>query len=45
MGKTHLAIALALKAVQHRYKVRFTTISELLSNANRAKKRKNMIAS
>nr|WP_245394754.1 ATP-binding protein [Sulfurospirillum diekertiae] len=40
VGKTHLAIALALKAVQHRYKVRFTTISELLSNANRAKKEK-----
>ncbi|WP_235674104.1 ATP-binding protein [Sulfurospirillum multivorans] len=40
VGKTHLAIALALKAVQHRYKVRFTTISELLSSANRAKKEK-----
>ena len=32
--------ALALRAVQHRYKVRFTTISELLSSANRAKKEK-----
>ncbi|DAB34366.1 MAG TPA: transposase [Sulfurospirillum sp. UBA12182] len=40
VGKTHLAIALAYKAVQHRYKVRFTTISELLSQANRAKKEK-----
>lgn len=38
VGKTHLAIALAYKAVQHRYKVRFTTISELLSNASKAKK-------
>lgn len=40
VGKTHLAIALALRAVQHRYKVRFTTISELLNSANRAKKEK-----
>lgn len=38
VGKTHLAIALAYKAVQHRYKAKFTTITELLSNANRAKK-------
>ena len=38
VGKTHLAIALAYKAVQHRYKVKFTTISELLNCANRAKK-------
>jgi len=38
VGKTHLAIALAYKAVQHRYKARFTTIAELLSNANKAKK-------
>lgn len=40
VGKTHLAIALAFKAVQHRYKARFTTISELLSLANNAKKEK-----
>jgi len=38
VGKTHLAIALAYKAVQHRYKAKFTTIAELLSNANKAKK-------
>ncbi|WP_428743749.1 IS21-like element helper ATPase IstB [Sulfurimonas sp.] len=40
VGKTHLAIALAYKAVQHRYKARFTTISELLANATKAKKEK-----
>jgi DNA replication protein DnaC len=40
VGKTHLAIALAYKAVQHRYKARFTTISELLSLANKSKKEK-----
>ena len=40
VGKTHLAIALAYKAVQHRYKVRFTTISEILFSANKAKKEK-----
>ncbi len=38
VGKTHLAIALAYKAVQNRYKAKFTTISELLANANKAKK-------
>ncbi len=38
VGKTHLAIALAYKAVQNRYKVKFTTIQELLSNAVNAKK-------
>jgi len=38
VGKTHLAIALAYKAVQHRYKAKFTTIAELLANANKAKK-------
>lgn len=40
VGKTHLAIALAYQAVQHRYKAKFTTIAELLSNANKAKKEK-----
>ena len=40
VGKTHLAIALAFKAVQHRYKPRFITISELLSLANNVKKEK-----
>ncbi|MDQ1340572.1 MAG: hypothetical protein QG567_1729 [Campylobacterota bacterium] len=40
VGKTHLAIALAYKAVLHRYKAKFTTISELLSNANKAKREK-----
>ncbi|WP_457746979.1 IS21-like element helper ATPase IstB [Sulfurimonas sp.] len=38
VGKTHLAIALAYKAVQNRYKAKFTTIAELLANANKAKK-------
>jgi len=38
VGKTHLAIALAYKAVQHRYKAKFTTIADLLTNANKAKK-------
>jgi len=38
VGKTHLAIALAYKAVQHRYKAKFTTIADLLANANKAKK-------
>ena len=40
VGKTHLAIALAYKAVQHRYKVKFTTLADLLVNANKAKKEK-----
>ena len=38
VGKTHLAIALAYKAVQHKYKAKFTTIADLLANANKAKK-------
>ena len=38
VGKTHLAIALAYKAVQHRYKAKFTTIAELLNSATKAKK-------
>jgi DNA replication protein DnaC len=38
VGKTHLAIALAYKVVQHRYKAKFTTIADLLANANKAKK-------
>lgn len=40
VGKTHLAIALSYKAVQNRYKVKFTSIADLLSNANRAKRDK-----
>jgi len=40
VGKTHLAIALAYKAVQNRYKVKFTTIADLLSNAVAAKRDK-----
>lgn len=40
VGKTHLAIALAYKAVQNRYKVKFTTTQELLSNAVAAKRDK-----
>jgi DNA replication protein DnaC len=40
VGKTHLAIALAYKAVQNRYKVKFTTIADLLSNAINAKREK-----
>ena len=40
VGKTHLAIALAYKAVQHRYKVRFTTTADLLLGMGRAKKQK-----
>ena len=40
VGKTHLAIALAYKAVQNRYKVKFTTIADLLSNAVTAKRDK-----
>lgn len=40
VGKTHLAIALAYKAVQSRFKVKFTSIADLLSNANRAKRDK-----
>jgi len=40
VGKTHLAIALAYKAVQNRYKVKFTTTQELLANAVAAKRDK-----
>ena len=40
VGKTHLAIALGYKAVMNRYKVRFTSITELISDANRAKREK-----
>jgi len=40
VGKTHLAIALAHKAVQHRYKVRFTTTADLLMQLSNAKKNK-----
>ena len=40
MGKTHLAIALGYKAVMNRYKVRFTSITELISDANKAKREK-----
>jgi len=43
VGKTHLAIALAYKAVQHRYKAKFTTIAELLHSATKAKKSVNMM--
>lgn len=40
VGKTHLAIALAYKAVQNRFKVKFTTTQELLANAVAAKRDK-----
>ena len=40
VGKTHLAIALGYKAVMNRYKVRFTSITELISDANKAKREK-----
>lgn len=40
VGKTHLAIALAYKAVQHRMKVKFTTTADLLMQMNQAKKEK-----
>jgi DNA replication protein DnaC len=40
VGKTHLAIALAYKAVQSRIKVKFTTISDLILQMNNAKKDK-----
>ncbi len=40
VGKTHLAIALGYKAVLNRYKVRFTSIMELISDANKAKREK-----
>ena len=40
VGKTHLAIALAYKAVQNRFKVKFTSISDLLAHASSAKREK-----
>jgi DNA replication protein DnaC len=40
VGKTHLAIALAYKAVQNRFKVKFTNTADLLSNAVAAKRDK-----
>jgi len=40
VGKTHLAIALAYRAVMNRYKVKFTSTADLLSNASRAKREK-----
>ena len=40
VGKTHLAIALAYKAVQSRIKARFTTISDLILQMQIAKKEK-----
>jgi len=40
VGKTHLAIALAYKAVQNRFKVKFTTIADLLAHATNAKREK-----
>lgn len=40
VGKTHLAIALGYKAVISRYKVKFTSIMELLTSANQAKRDK-----
>lgn len=40
VGKTHLAIALAYKAVQKRFKVKFTTTADLLLQMNHAKKQK-----
>lgn len=40
VGKTHLAIALGYRAVLSRYKVKFTSIMELLTSANQAKRDK-----
>jgi DNA replication protein DnaC len=40
VGKTHLAIALSYKAVQNRFKVKFTTTAELLTSAVAAKRDK-----
>jgi len=40
VGKTHLAIALAYKAVQKRMKVKFTTTADLLMQMSNAKKEK-----
>ncbi|MBE3021848.1 IS21-like element helper ATPase IstB [Campylobacter sp. 7477a] len=38
VGKTHLAIAIAYRAVQNRYKVKFMTLEEILHQANKAKR-------
>jgi DNA replication protein DnaC len=35
-GKTHLAVALALKAIQRRYRALFTTAAALIANLNKA---------
>jgi len=40
VGKTHLAIALAYAAVQHRMKARFITISDLIMQMSNAKREK-----
>ena len=40
VGKTHLAIALAYKAVENRFKVKFTSLADLLATASRAKREK-----
>jgi len=40
VGKTHLAIALAYAAVQHRIKARFITISDLILQMSNAKREK-----
>jgi DNA replication protein DnaC len=40
VGKTHLATALSYKAIQNRFKVKFITTADLLSNAISAKKNK-----
>lgn len=40
VGKTHLAIALAYKAVQKRIKARFVTVSDLVMQMSNAKKEK-----
>ena len=40
VGKTHLAIALAYQAVQHRIKARFITISDLIMQMSNAKREK-----
>ena len=40
VGKTHLAIALAYKAVENRFKVKFTSLADLLATASKAKREK-----
>lgn len=40
VGKTHLAIALGLKAIEQRIKTKFTTLADLLLGIHRAKKQK-----